>query len=84
MLNVNICSLVYWLLLLLRKHHSHETHQNLNHKINEAYWKKYKRSEKAEKPKIPYKGEGSISFNQIFIYLLELRTLRRTLEYESK
>lgn len=44
----------------------------------------YKRSEKAEKPKISYKGEGSISFNQIFIYLLELRTLRSGYESANK
>lgn len=58
---------------------SHDKHKSLNHKINEAYWRKKKILREwrvwGKKAKISYKGEGSISFNQIFIYLLELRTL---------
>lgn len=50
LLNVNICSLVFsdfplfFIKLFFSKHPHHsqptEPHKNLNHKINEAYWKK--------------------------------------------
>lgn len=80
MLNVNICSLVYWLLLLLlRKHHSHETHQNLNHKINEAYWKNINEARKQRSRK--YRTRVKDRFHLIkylFICLNSERSVERS------